>query len=143
MKPTIVVFVLVTGFVFAACEQKAPDTRTPETTVSASTEIYLPEGDANAGRQVFLDFRCNTCHSVPAEGVERRVEGKLGPELGKTQAAQTREQLATSILAPSHAFADNGEKWKSGDLSRMGDFSQHLTVRQWMDLVAYLKSLNK
>jgi cytochrome c2 len=142
MRSRILGFVLLAGLVSVACEQQAPQTGVPGQAVAA-TEIYLPEGDVNAGRQVFLDFRCNTCHSVPAEGVGRRVEGELGPELGKTQAAQSREQIANSIIAPSHAFAENGEQWKAGDLSRMGNFNEHLTVRQWMDLVAYLKSLNK
>lgn len=143
MKPTLILVVLLAGLV-VACEQQGRQTRAPgEATVSAASNIYLPEGDAGAGRQIFLDFRCNTCHSVPAEGIERRVEGELGPELGKATATQMREEVATSIIAPSHAFAQDGEKWKSGDLSRMGDFSQHLTVRQWMDLVSYLRSLDK
>jgi cytochrome c2 len=143
MKTYMIGIVMVAALAVVACQQQRPQTGVTGQTVSAATEIYLPEGDANAGRQVFLDFRCNTCHSIPAEGVERQVEGELGPELGKTQAAQSREQLASSIIAPSHAFADNGEQWKAGDLSRMGNFNEHLTVQQWMDLVAYLKSLDR
>jgi cytochrome c2 len=143
MRSTIMSFVLLAGLISVACDQQVQQTGMSAETVSAASEIYLPEGDANAGRQVFLDFRCNTCHSIPSEGVERRVEGEIGPELGKAQAAQPREQVASSIIAPSHAFAENGEKWKSGELSRMGSFNEHLTVRQWMDLVAYVKSLDK
>jgi mono/diheme cytochrome c family protein len=144
MKTMVTAFLMCAGLVSFACQQQVPQTRAPgEAAVSAAAEIYLPEGDPNAGRQVFLDFKCNTCHRIAAEGIERRVEGELGPELGKALAAQPRDQVATSIIAPSHAFAKDGEKWESGDLSRMGDFSEHLTVRQWMDLVSYLRSLNK
>jgi hypothetical protein len=143
MKPTFAVFLVffAGSFVVACQDQISPASEPMETIVSAQTEIYLPEGDPASGRQGFLDFNCHTCHSIPSEGIERRVQGELGPELGSALAAQPREDIATSIIAPSHAFGGNAEDWKSGDLSRMGDFSEHLTVRQWMDLVAYLKSL--
>jgi hypothetical protein len=52
---------------------------------------------------------------LSAEDVERRFEGELGPELGKTRAAQPCEQLANSIIAPSHAFAQNRDKCGNAD----------------------------
>jgi hypothetical protein len=106
--------------------------------------IFLPEGEVAEGRKAFMDSRCNTCHAVPSENIERRVEGNIGPDLGEAQAAKTRDMLATSIIAPSHAFAgENPEQYKAGGLSRMGDYSRSMTVRQWIDLVTYIKSLSQ
>lgn len=103
--------------------------------------IYLPPGDAAKGRAAFLDLKCNTCHGVAGDGIARLVEGRLGPDMGKIQASLPASQLATSIIAPSHNVAAMNTKWRAGDVSRMGDFSYAMTVRQWIDLVAYMKSL--
>jgi mono/diheme cytochrome c family protein len=141
MKTTIVLMPAIMGLALTACQQQAPQN---ETVPGAEAKIFLPQGDPVEGRKAFLESRCNTCHGVPGDDIQRRIEGALGPDLGKTQAAKTRDELATSIIAPSHAFAgDPPEQWKSGNLSRMGDFSSHMTVRQWIDLVAYVKSLDK
>jgi hypothetical protein len=63
-----------------------------------------------------------------------------GPELGVEHAQQSAGLLATSIIAPSHFVpADriaNGED----RLSPMGDFTETMTVRQLIDMVAYLRS---
>jgi mono/diheme cytochrome c family protein len=136
MKVTILLVTAITCLALAACQQEAPPEKGPAP--GAAAEVFLPQGDPVEGRKAFLDSRCNTCHGVPADNIERRVEGNLGPDLGQTQAAKTRDEIATSIISPSH---DVPEEWKSGDLSRMGDYSTHMTVRQWIDLVAYIKSL--
>jgi hypothetical protein len=136
MKATILLVTLVTCLALAACQQETPSEKGPAP--GAEAEVFLPQGDPVEGRKTFLDSRCNTCHGVPVDNIERRVEGNLGPDLDKTQAAKTRDEIATSIISPSH---DVPEEWKSGGLSRMGDYSTHMTVRQWIDLVAYIKSL--
>jgi mono/diheme cytochrome c family protein len=139
MKLRIVLLAAIAALVMTSCQQE-----TPQTVPGAEAEIFLPQGDPAEGRKAFLESRCNTCHGVPGDQIERRVEGNLGPDLGKTQAAKSRDELASSIIAPSHAFAgDDPEQWKAGNLSRMGDYSRHMTVRQWIDLVAYVKSLDK
>jgi hypothetical protein len=110
---------------------------------SPAAGIYLPDGDPVKGRIAFTDLRCNTCHRIPADGIEQVVQGTLGPELGSKQAVLSKEQLATSIIAPSHNVAFIDKKWRSGDVSRMGDFNQAMTVRQLIDMVAYLRTLRK
>jgi hypothetical protein len=69
----------------------------------------------------------------------------LGPPLKKS-----RPYLVESIIAPSHHFAEPQppagqtvavENLKSGTKSRMTDYSDKLTVRQLLDLVAYLEHL--
>jgi hypothetical protein len=50
-------------------------------------------------------------------------------------------ELAESIIAPQHEVAEGLEGVRQGQLSRMGDWTEAMTVRQWLDIVAYLKSL--
>ena len=62
--------------------------------------------------------------------------------LGPKQAAYAPGWIANSIVSPSHTIARNFEgEYEEGELSRMGDFSDVMTVRQMIDLVAYIKSL--
>jgi hypothetical protein len=51
-------------------------------------------------------------------------------------------ELVTSIINPSHRISARYERAavKSGSLSRMGDFSEGMSVRDLADLVAYLQS---
>jgi hypothetical protein len=46
-----------------------------------------------------------------------------------------------SIFAPSHEISANLRRPREDDLSPMPDFSEAMTVRQFMDLVAYVSSL--
>jgi hypothetical protein len=108
--------------------------------------IQLPAGDAARGKAAFVDLRCNHCHrvegvSAPAPVAQPPVPVILGD---RTRKPPTREYLAQSILAPSHEFARGYKEdlIKEGKLSRMGDYSDVLTVRQLSDLVAFIESLN-
>ena len=46
-----------------------------------------------------------------------------------------------SIFAPSHEISANLRGPREDELSPMGDFSEAMTIRQFIDLVAYLRSL--
>ncbi len=100
--------------------------------------------DADAGRQAFLDLRCAACHQVAGEtGFPDPISSNPGPDLGAV-AAQPAGLIATSIIAPSHALSVNasGEVTArlEGILSPMGDYSRAMTVRQLLDLIAYLEA---
>lgn len=120
--------------------------------------LYLPEGDAEAGRQVFTGLQCHKCHRVQGEDFPAPVaDPPVSVVLGRPLERKSREYLAESIISPSHRYArpepvmvdlefgiDQQREYqniKEGTLSRMGDFSETMTVRQWLDLVAYLESL--
>jgi hypothetical protein len=144
MKSTNILVLISAVFLVAVFQTtSSAQGRAGGPSISANTGIYLPQGDPVQGRKALLDLKCNTCHRIVGENSEPRVEGTLGPDLGKAQAAYSKEQLATSIIAPSHNVASIDQKWRSGDVSRMGDFNQAMTVRQLIDLVAYLKSLKR
>lgn len=105
--------------------------------------FFLQKGDPAAGQKAFKDLKCNTCHWVQ-NNVELAppVVEKAGPMLGAQQADYAPGWIANSIVSPSHTIARNFDgEYEKGELSRMGDFTEAMTVRQMMDLVAYIKSL--
>lgn len=108
-------------------------------------KLCLPEGDQISGREVFLSLRCNSCHLVSGDKDMAKPDiHPNGPPLGLRQARYKPNFIADSIIFPSHAIMP-GSKGKTapGGFSRMGDFSDSITVRQLADLVAYLKSLDE
>lgn len=119
--------------------------------------LYIPDGDAHKGREVYTEMGCYTCHQVRGEQFPEPVASPPVPVvLGSPFDKQPRRYLFESIIAPSHRFARprptyseppfeysraEYENIRSGTLSRMGDYSQVLTVRELLDLVSYLESL--
>src|SRR5689334_853903 len=65
--------------------------------------FYLPEGDADRGRQAVVELKCQACHeingfaSAQPSGAVTRV--RLG---GHTNRVRTYGDLVTSIVNPSH-----------------------------------------
>jgi sulfur-oxidizing protein SoxX len=102
----------------------------------------LPDGDAAAGRQAFVDLRCNACHEVagvPIEYLEGIAHVQLG---GKTTYVKTYGELVTSIINPSHKIAPpNRESAVPEGQSLMGYayLNEVMTVQQLVDLVAFLQ----
>lgn len=116
------------------------------TSTYESVSLTLPVGNAQAGRQAFLDLKCTACHRIRAEaGFPAPFSDSLGPDLDARPPHRTPSDLATAIVAPSHAVStgiDAALKTRlEGVLSPMGDFNQAMTVRQLSDMVAYLRSI--
>jgi len=104
----------------------------------------LPEGDVEAGRAAFLELQCNACHEVrgldlPGPVADPPVPVALG---GTVDYQPTDGRFVTSIINPSHKLARGypKEHIKSGGISRMPDYGDVMTVRQLVDLVAFLHS---
>jgi mono/diheme cytochrome c family protein len=112
----------------------AEDTQTLDLTVAT--------GDPEAGREAFLALMCTSCHAVAGEDdfPAPKVKGPV-PVLGPDQAKLKPGKIATSIVSPSHKISKEVSRGMEGDLSPMGDFSEAMTVRQLIDLVAYVQSL--
>lgn len=144
MTHTTPILVLATGFFLAGCKDG----------------LQMPPGDPEAGRQVFSRMQCYTCHRVAGEKFPPPSATPPVPVvLGVTADKKSREYLAESILAPSHRFARplptlqygdaelalprEYENIRQGELSRMGDFTEVLRVRELIDLVAYLEFLQE
>jgi hypothetical protein len=75
----------------------------------------------------------------PAPTAEPAVPVHLG---GVVPAVRTDGELVTAIINPSHRLTGTRDRRmvESGGLSRMGDFTEAMTVRQLVDLVAFLQS---
>jgi hypothetical protein len=114
---------------------------------SATTPLAVPlVGDARAGRQAFLDLKCTTCHRVPSEPeFPLPISDNSGPPLDTRLARSLPNYLVTAIVSPSHELANMTSEAvrarMAGTLSPMGDFSQVMSVRQLVDVHAFLASL--
>lgn len=106
--------------------------------------FYFPEGDVAAGKEAVQAMQCFACHEiVGSEFPKPHAQPVVLVSLGGEKARQSREQLAESILSPSHRVPEGVPSATSAGLSRMGDYSEVMTVRQLIDLVAYLQSLGR
>jgi len=126
--------------------------------------LLLPEGDAEAGKQAFVNLGCTVCHTV--RGVEALPAPRLETsfELGPTLAGLSRGGIATQVVTPRHVNAEathlwtdwekgqrvwlgpgqdvgEGAKTQSRSVSRMRDYGTVMTVKQLSDLVAFLQSV--
>lgn len=103
----------------------------------------LPEGDPAHGQEAFVELKCNACHRVQGLDLPEPVADPPVPvTLGGTVDYQpTDGRFVASIIDPSHKVGPYpAELVKSGDQSRMADYSDVMTVRQLRDLVAFLHS---
>jgi hypothetical protein len=103
--------------------------------------VVMPDGHADAGRAAFVGLGCTSCHAVAwASDLPAPVVDVGAPVLGKSVAGTSPGMIATAIIAPSH-YVPKAIRTASGeDVSPMGDYSDAMTVRQLVDVVAYLKS---
>ncbi len=101
----------------------------------------LPEGDLQRGRAAFHDLGCPTCHAVAGTPDAGEKEGivVLG---GKVNRVETYGELVTSIVNPSHEISRRypREEVADGDVSKMKNFNDLMTVAQLIDLTTYLQS---
>jgi mono/diheme cytochrome c family protein len=103
----------------------------------------LPEGNAQAGRKVFLDLGCHSCHEVKGEHFPQTPasSGNVGPELTGMGAFHPAEDLAESIVNPNAVILEGPGFIGPDGLSKMPSFDEDMTVAQLIDLVTYLKNL--
>lgn len=133
-KRLIQMFGLLAALLLAACGKN----------VHSPQGFRLPDGDVDAGRAAFARVGCIQCHSVagedgPSLAQPRTIEVKLG---GKVREVETYAQLVTSIIYPTHAIKDGDDpafKDESGN-SLMPDLTADMTVRELIDIAAYLQS---
>lgn len=112
----------------------------------SSAGFRLPDGDAEQGRVVFAEMKCYSCHEVrghdefPAPIAEPSVPVALG---GRFAHIPGDGDLVTSIIHPSHKISSRyaHAMVMAGSSSRMGDFSESMSVRDLIDLVAFLHTV--
>jgi len=143
----VLIIVGVIAISAAACGPQPASTGSGgASTDTPSVTVTLPAGDVKAGRQAFMDLKCTACHAVPSEPeFPAPVSASPGPLIDARLASRDVSYLMTAIMSPSHAISSNtsGEVRArlEGVLSPMGDFSHVMTVRQLIDLHAYVRSV--
>jgi hypothetical protein len=105
-------------------------------------KFTFPEGDAKAGRTVFLEMKCYSCHAIdiPGEKLVARSRG-AGPDLN-VYSGLPKEYLAESIIKAHTIVAAPGYTVKEGRAA-MGEYNHFLTVQQLIDIVAFLNQGKK
>ena len=105
-------------------------------------KFTMPAGDAQVGRDVYIKMQCFSCHEVHGEQFPSDQKNtKPGPNLTGMGGHHPPEYLAESILEPN-AVIITGPGYTGPDgLSIMPSYRDTLTLQEWTDLVAYLKSL--
>jgi mono/diheme cytochrome c family protein len=106
-------------------------------------KFTVPPGDAVKGRQVFADLECYKCHVIKGELLPTPSNDPkaAGPELTGMGSEHPAEYFAEAILAPNHVILEGPGYSGPDGLSTMPSFIDSLSLAQWVDVVAYLKSL--
>ncbi len=106
-------------------------------------DLVIPLGDAQAGREAYVALSCTSCHAVQGDAeLSKPVASIPVPVLGPEHARMSPGKLASAIVSPSHVVSKEVAAKTEGKLSPMGDFSEAMTVRQLVDLVAFIRSLD-
>ena len=107
--------------------------------------VQLPQGDADRGREAFVDLRCHVCHEVvgfePPTPIVAATRVILG---GQTAHVRSYGDLVTSIANPSHRLARGypPETVAVDGVALMSliYLNDVMTVQQLVDLVAFLQT---
>ena len=123
-----VVLIALCGLVLAGCGG--------EKTVSPTGPVVgtLPKaakGNPAAGKMVFADNGCGSCHTFAPAG----STGKIGPDLGKVLTGKSADFIKTSITDPNAEIAPGYQPNVMPPT-----YGQQLDSQQLADLVAFLKS---
>ncbi|WP_372627967.1 c-type cytochrome [Arsukibacterium sp.] len=104
----------------------------------------LPEGNADAGKTVFIAYKCMACHSLE-DMDDRAIEAQLPKKVplgGDVRTIKTYAELVTSVINPSHKIAQGFDRPGYTDAageSLMRNYNDVMTVTELTDLVAFLQ----
>ena len=110
---------------------------------SSSAGLRLPEGDPDAGQVAFVTLQCNSCHTVAGVDMARPVaDPPVGVDLAVVSRRLTHGEMVTAIIHPDHEISVRfaSGRLETGGHSRMADYSDLMTVRQLVDIVAFLQA---
>ena len=97
----------------------------------------MPKGDAAKGKAVFEKFECYYCHAIRGESFPAPTEN--APELSQMGGLHPLEFFAESIMNPN-AVVPRSYREADGK-SPMTDFTGKMTVKELIDVSAYIASL--
>ncbi len=107
----------------------------------------LPEnGDIARGEAAFVALKCSNCHTVADVDLPAPTSIAAPVPLGgMVHEVRTDGYLVTSIIHPAHFVSHPARTTLLAPApeSHMPDFSREMTVRQLVDVVAFLQSTYK
>jgi cytochrome c551/c552 len=112
-------------------ETETTETETTETETTGTTTAEQPAGNAAAGRTVFEDQGCASCHTFAPAG----ATGTVGPNLGEVLAGKDAAFIHESIVDPNAEVASG---FSEGVMPQ--NYGDELSPQQLDDLVAFLGS---
>jgi hypothetical protein len=104
-------------------------------------KFTVPPGDPDKGKQVFAALECYSCHEVTGADFPAKATDRSGPDLTRMGAHHPAEYFAESLLDPDAVIIDAPGFYDENGRSTMPSYNDSLTLEQWVNLVAYLKSL--
>jgi sulfur-oxidizing protein SoxX len=110
----------------------------------SSAGFHLPaDGNVERGKVAFVALECQSCHpmpgaDLPAPTVQPPVPVTLGGEVAKRL---SDAYIVTSMLDPSYQLAPYPkDQITTEGHSRMPNYTDKMTGRQMIDIVAFLQS---
>ena len=107
--------------------------------------FVLPPGDAEQGRQVFVDFNCHACHTIPGvELPEADFEPPFRLEIGgEVYRVKNYGELLTAVVNPDHIISPQyramlARAEREAVISPMPYYGDEMTVDELVDLVEFL-----
>jgi mono/diheme cytochrome c family protein len=106
-------------------------------------KFLIPPGDPTEGRKVFVSLECFACHEVKGEDFpsDAKTARGVGPALTGMGAHHPAEYFAESIVNPNRVIVVGTGYTGADGLSKMPSYAETVTLKQLIDVVAYLKSL--
>ena len=132
-----VIFSLFTVLVVSACSDEGRPVK----------GFTLPEGDIAQGEQVFIDFNCHACHSIP--GLEFPDVEFTPPFIleigGEVYRVRNYGELLTAIVNPDHIISPKYKAMleradREALISPMPYYGEEMTVAELIDVVEFLHS---
>lgn len=109
-------------------------------------EVFVPpQGDAVKGRQVFVDYECTSCHSIPNVDLPGAapLDEAVMPLAVRLHRVTDYGDLLTAVIYPDHAvspkyLAAQNTSDGSGETIAMPDFTERMSVAELIDVVEFL-----
>ena len=107
--------------------------------------FVLPGGDIPQGEQVFVDFNCHGCHTIPdVEFPEVDFTPPFILEIGgEVYRVKNYGELLTAVVNPDHIISPKyiamlDRAGREAEISPMPYYGEEMTVAELLDLVAFL-----
>jgi len=107
--------------------------------------FVLPKGDVAQGEQVFIDFKCHGCHTIPGiEFPKTDFEPPFILEIGgEVYRVKNYGELLTAVVNPDHIISMKYKAMlekahREAIISPMPYYGEEMTVAELIDLVEFL-----